>query len=277
MSDVVVRQEGPTRLLTFNRPERHNSIGGELLGDLIEAVEAADEAPETRAVVTIGSGRSYCVGLDVQNLASPDGAQLDLGDTGTDGAAGRTGLPVLPLEARRVDTLGIGRWVQRFTGVGTPTIAAINGTAAGGGFAVAMLHDQRVMSSEARLFAGFGALGLSSEMGLSWILPRLVGSAKALRIMTRSTPISAEEALALGLVDEVVDPADLTAAALELGRSFAAAEDRSVRTMKRLLQQSWTSTLGDQLEREWVTMRLLFGDPRNGEMVAGLRARLARD
>ncbi|MGW1403482.1 enoyl-CoA hydratase/isomerase family protein [Streptomyces sp. NPDC002405] len=275
MTDVLVRTVGTSAVLTFNRPEQHNSIGGELLGDLIDAVESADDDPEIRAIVTTGEGASYCVGLDADTLTGWSGS-IDLGEIGTDEASGRTGLRVFPMEARRVDHLGIGRWVTRFLEVGTPTIAAINGPAAGGGLGLAMLHDLRVMSRDAKLAPSFGLLGLGAEFGLSWLLPRLIGPSRAFRTMTRGTPIKAEEALDLGLVDAVVDAEDLIPAALELAQPFAVVHDRSVRSMKRLLRQSWESTLLEQLEREWLSQRTLFTDPRTIEAMEALRARLAR-
>ncbi|MEU6008333.1 enoyl-CoA hydratase/isomerase family protein [Streptomyces sp. NPDC047453] len=276
MSDINVGTEGKTSVLTLNRPEHHNSVGGALFGELIEAAEAADADPDVRAIVVTGAGSSFCVGLDAKALMDNGPSGLDVGELGTDGAAGRTGNPILPYEARRVDHLGVGRWVARFTQLGTPTVAAINGAAAGGGFALAMLHDIRVMSRTAKLATAFPSLGLTAEMGLSWVLPRIVGQSKAFRILTRGTPIGAEEALDLGLVDAVVEPEELLDAALEFARPFADVYDRSVRTTKRLLQQGAESTLMEQLEREWLAQRLLMADPRMAEAMEGLRRRLGK-
>jgi 2-(1,2-epoxy-1,2-dihydrophenyl)acetyl-CoA isomerase len=276
MSDVVVGTGDSHALITLNRPQRHNSVGGELFGELIEAVEAADADADVRAIITTGAGGSYCVGLDAKALVdqAPDG--IDVGELGTDGMAGRTGMPVLPYEARRVDHLGVGRWVNRFLEVGTPTIAAVNGAAAGGGFALAMLHDIRVMSRSAKLATAFPNLGLTAEMGLSWLLPRIVGHSRALRILTRGTPIGAEEAFDLGLVEALAEPDELLDVARDMARPFTTVYDRSVRTTKRLLREAWQSTLLDQLEREWVSQRLLLADPRMAESVQALRARLGR-
>lgn len=274
MSDVLVSTEQQSAVLTFNRAAQNNSIGGALFGEIIEAVEAADADPEIRSIITTGLGKTYCVGVDAKALADLGPNGIDVGEIGADGAIGRSGMATLPYEALRVDHIGIGRWVNRFIESGTPTIAAINGPAAGGGFGLAMMHDLRVMSRTAKLHPSFGVIGLTAEMGLSWFLPRLIGSSRALRVMTRSTGIGAEEALDLGLIEAIAEPDELLEAALELGRGFTMVHDRSVRTMKRLLRESWQSTLNDQLEREWVQQRLLLADPRMTEAIGELRTRL---
>lgn len=274
MSDVLVSTEQQSAVLTFNRAAQNNSIGGALFGEIIEAVEAADADPKIRSIITTGLGKTYCVGVDAKALADLGPNGIDVGDIGADGAIGRSGMASLPYEALRVDHIGIGRWVNRFIESGTPTIAAINGPAAGGGFGLAMMHDLRVMSRTAKLHPSFGVIGLTAEMGLSWFLPRLIGSSRALRVMTRSTGIGAEEALDLGLIEAIAEPGELLEAALELGRGFTMVHDRSVRTMKRLLRESWQSTLNDQLEREWVQQRLLLADPRMTEAIGELRTRL---
>lgn len=274
MSDVLVSTEQQSAVLTFNRAAQNNSIGGALFGEIIEAVEAADADPKIRSIITTGLGKTYCVGVDAKALADLGPNGIDVGDIGVDGAIGRSGMASLPYEALRVDHIGIGRWVNRFIESGTPTIAAINGPAAGGGFGLAMMHDLRVMSRTAKLHPSFGLIGLTAEMGLSWFLPRLIGSSRALRVMTRSTGIGAEEALDLGLIEAIAEPGELLEAALELGRGFTMVHDRSVRTMKRLLRESWQSTLNDQLEREWVQQRLLLADPRMTEAIGELRTRL---
>ena len=274
MSDVLVSTEQQSAVLTFNRAAQNNSIGGALFGEIIEAVEAADADPKIRSIITTGLGKTYCVGVDAKALADLGPNGIDVGDIGADGAIGRSGMASLPYEALRVDHIGIGRWVNRFIESGTPTIAAINGPAAGGGFGLAMMHDLRVMSRTAKLHPSFGLIGLTAEMGLSWFLPRLIGSSRALRVMTRSTGIGAEEALDLGLIEAIAEPGELLEAALKLGRGFTMVHDRSVRTMKRLLRESWQSTLNDQLEREWVQQRLLLADPRMTEAIGELRTRL---
>ena len=277
MSDVLVSTEQQSAVLTFNRAAQNNSIGGALFGEIIEAVEAADADPEIRSIITTGLGKTYCVGVDAKALADLGPNGIDVGEIGADGAIGRSGMATLPYEALRVDHIGIGRWVNRFIESGTPTIAAINGPAAGGGFGLAMMHDLRVMSRTAKLHPSFGVIGLTAEMGLSWFLPRLIGSSRALRVMTRSTGIGAEEALDLR-PDRGHRRARRAAGGCARAGPRLHHGPRPVGPCgrcKRLLRESWQSTLNDQLEREWVQLAvLLLADPRMTEAIGELRTRL---
>jgi len=117
-------------------------------------------------------------------------------------------------------------------------------------------------------------LGLSPEMGMSWLLPRMVGTSNAFRILTTSQPISAAEALNLGIVSEVVDDDDLGGVALETAQSIARTPDQTVRAVKRLLRQSWDSSLEQQLEREWSGMDRLFRSEYTRQRVVDVRAAL---
>jgi enoyl-CoA hydratase/carnithine racemase len=268
--DVLVARRGSTLVATLNRPEHANSVGGALFAELLAALEAGDADDDVRAIVTTGAGATYCVGGDRSHLehALAEGS-VDLGALGTHGMGGDIGTPVLSAAQRRADPIGIGRWVQRVLDVGTPTIAAINGGAAGGGLALALLHDIRIASSRARLAPNLVALGLAPEMGMTWLLPRLVGPSRAFDLVTRTTPIEADEALALGLVEQVVEPGELEDAALARAESFASLAPAAVRTAKWLLRQAAGSSLDDQLEREWQAQVRLFAAP---ETAATLRA-----
>jgi enoyl-CoA hydratase/carnithine racemase len=261
-ADVIVERRGAATLLRLNRPHRSNAVGGALFGDLLRAAEAADADQDVRAIVTIGEGRTYCVGADRGVLADvAEGERIDLAALGMTGMGGDVGLPPQSSTQRRADAIGIGRWSTRFLGLGLPTIAALNGGAAGGGLAVALLHDIRIAARTARITPGHAALGLAPEMGLSWILPRLLGTGRAFDLLTRRTPVEADEALTLGLVEQVVEPTELLDAALARAESLAALPPLAVRAAKRLTQRSWEGTLEDQLEREWAAQVQLFADP----------------
>lgn len=209
-----------------------------LMRDLLSAVEAADHDDAVRAVVTTGAGSAYCVGADVTALGNldPDG-KVNLLDRGFQGELGGDwGMPELSPAQKRSDTLGFGRWVTRFLDVGTPTIAAINGGIAGGGLSLALLRDIRIASTTAKFSPAFVALGVSPEMGLSWLLPRIVSVPKAFDLLTRTRPVSAAEALEIGLVEAVVEPGDLHDAALERAARLGELPPVSVRMVKRLLR-----------------------------------------
>jgi 2-(1,2-epoxy-1,2-dihydrophenyl)acetyl-CoA isomerase len=267
-SDVLVDKHDAVVVIRFNRPASANSVHGTLFRDLIAAVEDADRDPAAGAIVTVGEGKSYCVGADrdVMLRATAEGP-VDLAATGVGPLAGDTGIGERSETQRRADDMGIGRWVLRFLDVGLPTVAAINGGVAGGGLGLALLHDVRIASRSAKLATNFVALGVSPELGISWTLPRIVGWSKAFQLLTRRTVIDADEALELGLVESVVEPREVLEAAISRGNELAALPQASMRMAKRLLRQSGESSMQTQLEREWTNQVRLFGDPQTGERV----------
>jgi len=265
--DVLVERRDATVVARLNRPRHGNSVQGTLMRDLLHAFETADGDDTVRAIVTIGEGSTYCVGAD-RDVLGRVGAEggIDFHELSYQGPLGGDwGMPPLSAVQKRSDTLGLGRWVMRILDVATPTIAAINGGIAGGGLALALLHDIRIASKSAKFAPSFIALGVSPEMGLSWLLPRIISWPKAFDLLTRVRPIEADEALEIGLVEAVVEPHELLDAALP---------PISVRMVKRLLRQSAESTLETQLEREWHNQTRLFGFPETGAAVKAYLERL---
>lgn len=259
--NVLTERVRNTLMVTLHRPDHGNSVHGALFRDVVNAFEAAHADENVRAIATIGAGSTFCVGADRDVFASlAQAGGIDLNEVGFQGALGGDwGMPPQSREQRRADTLGVGRWVQRMMDIGTPSIAGINGGAAGGGLAFALMHDFRIASTRARLVPAFIPLGVSPEMGLSYILPRLVGYSKAFELLTRLAPIEADEALELGLVNQVVEPSELRDAVLARADEIAKLPPVAVSMVKRLLRQSLESTLDVQLEREWHNQTRLFG------------------
>ncbi|MGQ4600629.1 enoyl-CoA hydratase-related protein [Nocardia sp. R6R-6] len=262
-------------VLTLDRPDRHNAIGGELLALLLEYAEHADGDGATRSIITTGAGRVYCAGGDLQSLRrGGEGSVIDLGELGTEALGGRTGIDRSSGGQIRDDHLGVGRWALRFSSIGVPTIAAINGAAAGGGFAVAMLHDIRIMASTAKFAPNFQRIGVAPEFGLTWVLPRIVGATRAYEILTRTTSIGAEEALELGLVQQVVEPQELMEAAHTRAEALHGGADQTLRAVKRLLLASSSSSFADQLEREWAAQNKLFLAPSTQRLLDQLAGQI---
>lgn len=263
--DVIVSREGTTGVVRLNRPRKGNAIGGALFRLLLEAVEDLDADDGARAIVTTGAGHAYCVGADRDALLRLSArCPLNLSAAGPEALGGELGVARSPVQSR-AEHLGLGRWAARFLDVGTPTIAAINGGAAGGGLALAVLHDWRVAARTARLAPGFAALGVAPELGASWLLPRLVGARTAFALLTRSESLAADEALEAGLVDAVVEDDELLDAALAKAQELGSLPAVAYRATKRLLREAGGASLGDQLEREWAAQLQLFADPQTAD------------
>lgn len=268
-SEVEIGRRGEVSVLRFARAERHNSIGGRLFAEILTAAEDADADEAIGALVTTGAGPTYCVGADLAELEQlADAGTVDLGAIGVDGIGGHKGLPHQSAAQKQSDHLGIGRWALRFRELGIPTVAAINGAAAGGGLGLALLHDVRIASATARFTAGFVSVGLGPELGMSGLLVRILGEARAFSLLTRTEPVDAHEALALGLVEAVVGPDELVEAAVDRASALAALPSAAVRATKRLVHAASASALTDQLEREWMAQRALFASDETRRLLA---------
>jgi enoyl-CoA hydratase/carnithine racemase len=183
----------PVAVITLDRPEVLNAFHYPMLDEIRQAVELATKDPAVVGIVITGSGRGFCAGLDASVLAKT-----------TEG--GSSGRPAVADD----EMPGLFGY---FTEVPKPIIAAVNGVTAGGGFVLATKCDLRFASTEAAFTSVFTKRGLIAEHGTTWILPRLIGTGAALDLLWSSRKIGAEEALRLGLVQQVVAPDELLATA----------------------------------------------------------------
>jgi len=210
--------EGITRI-TLHRPDRLNALNAELVGELHEALDALAGDRSCRAVVLTGAGRGLCAGLDLHGYGpAPQAAGV----------------------GRVEDTFAIqthiAALVPRLRALPQPVIAAVNGAASGGGLALALASDIRIASASARFNVAFVRLGLSGcDIGVSWLLPRLVGASRAWELMLTGRIIDAAEADRIGLVLEVVPDQDLLDAALRTARLIAANSPWGVRMTKEVM------------------------------------------
>ena len=199
------RPEEGIEVLTLDRPDRLNAMNRQLLDDLEAALRAADRDPSCRVVILTGAGRAFCAGLDLKEMTGPSSG-LDMGRAQS-------------LMRHAQSVAGI---VPIIRSVRKPTIAAINGVAAGGGMAMSLACDIRIASSSATLNAAFIKIGVSAcDLGLSWILPRLIGASRAFEIMLTGRMVDASEAERIGLVSRVVDDGKALEAALDTARLIA--------------------------------------------------------
>lgn len=179
--------------LTLSRPERLNALTAPLVTELHDHLGAIAADPACRVVVLAGAGRGFCAGLDLGGFGSLPG---------TEGFG--------PVHATWAVQRSIAALVQLLRRLPQPVIAAVNGPAAGGGLALVCASDIRIAAATAVFSTSFIRIGVSGcDIGTSWLLPRLVGAARAHELMLTSRRFGADEALRIGLVTDVTEPADL--------------------------------------------------------------------
>lgn len=216
----MLKTDAPTaavRVLTLDRPDARNAMTAELCGALHEELDrvAADRA--CRAVVLTGAGKAFCVGLDLHGYGEAPG------NDGTDNARDRLG-----------NQEHMSRLILKLRDTPQPIIAAVNGAAAGFGFALALGSDIRFASTEAVFRAVFLNVGVSNcDMGTSWLLPRLIGASRAHELMLTGRRVRAEEAGRIGLVADVTEPGTLLERSLEAAEQVAAWSPWGIRLTKQ--------------------------------------------
>jgi enoyl-CoA hydratase len=200
MANVEISQpaDGVTQL-TLNRPEKLNALTYELVSELHAALDAVDRDHSCRVVILTGAGRGFCAGLDLNGFGTVPGTE-------------ELGRPQQGLAVQQY----IATLVPRLRDTRQPVIAAVNGACAGGGFAMALASDIRICSESARFGTAFVRLGLSGcDIGVSWLLPRLIGASRAWELLLTGRVFDAAEADKLGLVTQSVADDAVLATALE--------------------------------------------------------------
>src|SRR3954471_4339736 len=205
------------RLITLNRPERRNAMTAELCSALHDELDAIAADRTCRAVVLTGAGQAFCVGLDLAGFGAAPG------NDGTDNARDRLG-----------NQEHMSRLILKLRATPQPLIAAVNGPAAGFGLALTLGSDIRYASREAVFRAVFLNVGVSNcDMGVSWLLPRLIGASRSHELMLTGRRVDAEEALAMGLVADVVDDGRVLDRALEGAEQIAGWAPWGIRLTKQ--------------------------------------------
>jgi 2-(1,2-epoxy-1,2-dihydrophenyl)acetyl-CoA isomerase len=224
MSEVVTERVGSVLTITLNRPEVFNAFNAALHAALGDALaEAADAS--VRAVVITGAGRGFSAGQDVREFQELRGSIRDR------------------LEASYHPNIRAIRALEK------PVLAAVNGPAAGAGLSLACACDFRIASDAATFVPGFVGIGLVPDSGGSWFIHRILGP-RAFEWMSSNRRLSAEEALAWGLVSEVVVAAEFPSRVAAVAVEWAERPTRGVALTKRLFEQAWTNGLEEQLELE---------------------------
>ena len=261
---VLRETHGCVVLLVLNRPERGNVLDAELLGELAHHTGELADDDSVRALVLTGAGRHFCLGGALTDF---EAALAGDDDDARAYCRERTGaLASVVLDLQRMPY---------------PVIAAVNGQAAGAGFSLALACDLRIVSDRARLHFAYGALGASTDGGMTWLLPRAVGHARALALLLEQPIIRAPRALDEGLANEVVAAAELRGHALRAAAELGANARHAVWAAKSLVQASASVTLAEHMEIEHRTfavgllgadMRAALAARRNGELAEFGRA-----
>ena len=254
--------------LVIDRPAKRNALTWALLGDFLAAVKRAGEDAAVRVVIVTGTGGAFCAGTDLADLAGVPGPER-----GLRGSAERRPHPEShdPVASR-----GVQGWP--LVACPKPVIAAVDGVAVGMGAEFTSQCDVRIASTRARFAWNFAQRGLVPDTGAgSWLLPRLLGPARALELLYSGRFVEAEEALALGYVARVVPPEQCLPVARELAQSFLAASPFSHRRMKELVYRGLDRTQDEHLTAHGQALRECFGSADHEEGVAAfLEKRPAR-
>jgi enoyl-CoA hydratase/carnithine racemase len=236
---ILYDVDGHVATITLNRPERLNAISGPMLRDLSTRLVEADADRDIRAIILTGAGRGFCSGLDLKDAAAGTG----IGGGGGGGGAELDLRNAPPVVLHDIDT---------------PTICALNGGAAGYGMDLALGCDIRIAATRAKLAAAFTKRGVLPESGGTWLLPRLVGWAKAAEIIFTGRTLSAVDCLELGLVNRVVADDELATEANALAAEVAANAPLAVRASKRMMRAGMGEDFTNHVRHVFLELLPLF-------------------
>ena len=233
---LVERVEDGVALLTMNRPEQLNALGGDMLPLLLEALEAVATDGEVGCVVLTGAGRGFCAGGDMKARATGERPPPASPEAGADALRARMECSRLLHEMPK------------------PTLAMLNGVAAGAGMALALACDMRIAGESARMTTAFAKMGFSGDFGGHWFLSRLVGPARARELYFTSEALDSARMAALGLANRVVPDEQLRAETETLARQLGQGPRVAWRYMKRNMKVAEEGTLADALDAEAMGM-----------------------
>lgn len=230
--------------LTLNRPDRLNSFTVKMHG---EVADALDNLGDSRVLVLTGAGRGFCAGQDLNDRSVAPGESIDLGHS--------------------VETY-YNPLIRRLTGLALPVIARVNGVAAGAGANIALACDIVIAARSAKFIQSFASIGLIPDSGGTWVLPRLVGQARALGLALTAEPLPAETAAQWGLIWKAVDDEALDGEVDSLAARFACAPTLGLAAIKRMIRESWSHGLDEELDLQRDAMRRLGASADYKEGVA---------
>lgn len=233
LKTIQIEIDGEIGTVTLDRPDSFNAMSPDLIAEMVEAFAwLADEAP-LRGLIITGAGNAFCAGGDLNWFK--DGMEDPSIDIKASVRRGAEMLHQAIVDLQRIPY---------------PVIAALNGPTAGAGFSLALACDIRICSESAFLACAYGRIGVSPDGGMTYFLPRVVGPSRAVEILLNDPNLSPAEALAEGLVTEVVAPGELLDRAREKADKLAAKSPYYQRMAKHLVHQSLDNSLTEQLQLE---------------------------
>jgi enoyl-CoA hydratase/carnithine racemase len=251
-ADLLYEINDNIATITLNRPDRLNAISGPMLDSFSRALRDSDRDPTVRVIIITGAGRGFCAGLDLKDQMAGTGIGSN---NGTD------------LSVQKFDLANSPPVVLHTTD--KPVICAINGPAAGYGMDLALGCDIRIASKQAKLAAVFTKRGVLPESGGSWLLPRLIGWAKAAELAFRGQVLDADEALSVGLVNSIVEHDQLMPASLEMAAEIAANAPLAVQATKRMMRLGLEETFEANVHHVFLQLLPLF---RSKDFAEGVKA-----
>jgi 2-(1,2-epoxy-1,2-dihydrophenyl)acetyl-CoA isomerase len=251
---LLVESRGAVRLLTLNRPATLNSFTAAMHAKLLPALQAAADDAGVRAVVITGAGRGFCAG---QDLADPAMSGQGAGAMDVGAVVERHYLPL----ATRLRTMPV------------PVVAAVNGVAAGAGANFALCCDFVVAAKSASFIQAFAKIGLVPDCGGTWLLPRLVGRARAIGLAMSGDKLPAEEAARIGMIWQCVDDAELMGAALALAEKLAKMPVKALAETRRVIDAALPMGFEQALAAEAAAQRVMGGSRDFAEGVAAFLAK----
>jgi enoyl-CoA hydratase/carnithine racemase len=234
---VLLVKRGKITTITLNRPEKLNAFAGRMREEILEAVQDSCLDPQNRVVVITGAGKAFCAGGD-----------LDEHDAGTSRAFS---------EAVSTERSVMGKVVLAIGSAEKPVIAAVNGAAVGGGCNLALSCDIRIASERARFGQSFVRIGAYPDWGGVYLLPRLVGYAKAAELIFSGETIDAQEAMRIGMVNHVVAHDQLMPFTYQMGERIAGNAPLPIAFAKRGLQNLWETDIRQALDYEAYVLGVL--------------------
>ena len=229
--NIILEIEDQVAVVTLNRPYKLNAVSPELHEEIMQACRQLGEDDGVRVVIWTGAGRGFCSGVDL-TAARPQGEHQP--------------------RSERIDEYGwVGRQaIEIYRNLNKPTIAAVNGVAAGAGMSLALACDMRVGSASSRFKTVFIERSLSPDSGMSFFLPRIVGASRAFDLVYTSRFVDADEAYRIGLLDRLVPAESLLDEAKELAHQIAFWPPVAMQMSKRVMQRGMESDLEEQLRYE---------------------------